>query len=65
MADDLSRCGDCDDWSVNDQVFKELDMKWGPQTMDRFASQYNTKCKRFNSRFWVPGTQGINGLDQQ
>lgn len=24
----------------------------------------NTKCKRFNSRFWVPGTEGIDGLDK-
>lgn len=65
LADDLSRFGDCDDWSVSDHVFNELDTKWGFHTFDRFASTYNTKCSRFNSRFWVPGTQGINGLDQQ
>ena len=65
LADDLSRFGDCDDWSVSDHVFQELDAKWGLHTFDRFASPYNTKCSRFNSRFWVPGTHGINGLDQQ
>ena len=65
MADDLSRFGDCDDWSVSDSVFHDLDAKWGLHTFDRFASNYNTKCCNFNSRFWVPGTQGIYGLDQQ
>ena len=65
MADHLSRCGDSDDWSINNQVFTELNTKWGPHTIDRFASQFNAKCRRFNSRFWVPGTEGINGLDQK
>lgn len=37
---------------------------WGPHTIDRFASYYNSKCKRFNSRWWVPGTEGVNSLDQ-
>ncbi|MCG7875782.1 MAG: reverse transcriptase domain-containing protein [Candidatus Thiodiazotropha endolucinida] len=64
VADDLSRWGDCEDWSISDQIFTDLNLKWGPHTFDRFASQYNSKCMKFNSRFWVPGTQGINGLDQ-
>ena len=29
MADDLSRFGDCNDWSVSDSVFHDLDAKWG------------------------------------
>ena len=64
IADALSKCGDSDDWSINDQVFIELNTKWGPHTVDRFATHLNTKCKRFNSRFWVPGTEGIDGLDK-
>ena len=63
-ADDLSRYGDCDDWSVSDHVFSELNLKWGPHTIDRFACTYNTKCRRFNSRFWVPGTEAVNSLHQ-
>lgn len=64
IADILSKCGDSDDWSIKTWVFQELDIKWGPHTVDRFASHMNTKCVRFNSRFWVPNTDGINGLDQ-
>ena len=63
-ADYLSRCRDSDDWSVQEWVFKHLDAKWGPHTIDRFASFYNSYCARFNSRWWVPGTEAVDALDQ-
>ena len=63
-ADVLSRYGDCDIWSVSDEVFSRLNIEWGPHTIDRFACIYNTKCQRFNSKFWVPGTEAVNSLDQ-
>ncbi|MEW8546455.1 MAG: reverse transcriptase domain-containing protein [Candidatus Thiodiazotropha sp.] len=65
IADILSKCGDSDDWSIQNWVFEEINTKWGPHTVDRFASHMNTKCVRFNSKYWVPRTEGINGLDQQ
>ena len=61
LADDLSKFGDCDDWSVSYHIFHELDAMWGFHTFGRFASPYNMKCSRFNTRFWVPGTHEING----
>ena len=63
-SDYLSRCRDSDDWSVQEWVFKYLDEKWGPHTIDRFASFYNTQCTRFNSRWWVPGTLAVDALGQ-
>ena len=63
-ADYLSRCKDSDDWSIQDWVFTKLNSRWGPHTIDRFSSHYNNKCERYNSRWWVPGTQGVNALDQ-
>ena len=63
-ADYLSRCRDSDDWSVQEWVFKHLNAKWGPHTIDRFASFYNSYCARFNSRWWVPGTEALDALDQ-
>ena len=63
-SDYLSRCKDNDDWSVEDWVFQTLNRRWGPHTIDRFASYYNCKCPRYNSRWWVPGTEGVNSLDQ-
>ena len=35
---------------------------WGPYTVDRFVSYYNSKTRRFNSRFWNPGTEGIDAF---
>ncbi|EDO37808.1 predicted protein [Nematostella vectensis] len=49
LADVLSRFVDKDDWSVNQSVFRLLDAKGGPHTIDRFASAYNTKLTCFNS----------------
>ena len=65
LADTLSRCGDSDDWSMKWWVFSMLEVKWGPHTVDRFASHINSKCIRFNSRWWVPGTEAINGLNER
>lgn len=45
-ADFLSRCLDSDDWSVQDFLFFLLNKKWGPYTFDRFACDYNAKCKK-------------------
>ena len=61
-ADSLSRKSDCDDWEIEDWLFKYLDQLWGPHSVDRFAHDYNTKCKHFNSQFWCPGTNGIDSF---
>lgn len=63
-ADYLSRCFDCDDWEINNHVFIHLDQKWGPHTVDRFSTNYNNKCHRFNSRWWVPEADAVNAFDQ-
>ena len=61
-ADFLSKCGDSDDWEVTWDKFTELDTKWGPHDVDRFASNYNSKCTRFNSRWWCPGTEAVDAF---
>ncbi|CAH3044907.1 unnamed protein product, partial [Porites lobata] len=48
-ADLLSRFADKDDWRLNPSVFRLVDAKWGPHTIDRFASYYNAQLPRFNS----------------
>ena len=30
--------------------FSDLNLKWGPHTIDRFDSMYNAKLRSFNSR---------------
>ena len=42
-ADLLSRSCDSDDWKVTPLCFVTLDKLWGPHTIDRFATDYNTK----------------------
>jgi hypothetical protein len=61
-ADFLSRCSDCDDWGVQSWVFKLCDARWGAHSVDRFACDYNTKCLRFNSRWWCSGSESVDAF---
>ncbi len=62
-ADQLSHLQDWDDWQVSQTAFQaiqhELDCVI---TFDRFADHVNTKCAKFNSKVWVPGTAGVNAF---
>jgi hypothetical protein len=64
-ADFYSRCTDSGDWSVESHVFETLDKKWGPHTFDLSACNYNTQCNKFFSKYWCPGTSGINALEHK
>ena len=61
-ADLLSRLPykDADDWKINFALFHRLNRAWGTFTVDRFATPYNTKCQRFNSKVWFVGTEAVN-----
>ena len=61
-ADYISRINDYDDWSIDHSIFRWLDTKWGPHTIDRFASHYNAQLERFNSRFWNPGSEATDAF---
>ena len=63
-ADLFSRFVDKGDWRVNPSVFRLVDAKWGPHTIDRFASYYNAHLPRFNSKFASPGCSGVDALVQ-
>ena len=41
-ADLLSRFVDKGDWSLNGEIFAQLDSRWGPHSVDRFASHSTT-----------------------
>ena len=60
LADYCSRLVDYDDWRLNPVVFQWLDELWGPHTVDRFADHVNAQTPRFNSRFWVPGSEAVD-----
>lgn len=63
-ADFLSKIIDCDDYSVHDELFAQLDEFWGLQTVDRLAHCYNAKLPRFNSRFLQPCTEAYDAFTQ-
>ena len=63
-VDLLSRFVDKDDWSLNPVVFQDIDVKWGPHTVDRFASYYNAQLPRFNSKFASPSSCGADAFSQ-
>ena len=63
-ADLLSRFVDKDDWSVNPSVFRVTDAKWGPHTIDRFASHCNAQVPMFNSKFSSLGCSRVDALAQ-
>ena len=58
MADYLSKLSDGKDWGIHPNIFNMIESMWRPITVDRFATCYNTKCVRFNSRFWNPYCEG-------
>ena len=59
-ADYISRLIDFDDWQITSEFFPRLEELWGPHTVDWFANFYTAKLPRFFSRFWNPGTSGVN-----
>ena len=61
-ADNLSRESDSSDWQLNPRVFTLLDTRWGPHTVDRFASATNRQLPRYNSRWLDPDTEAVDSL---
>lgn len=61
-ADYLSRIIDLDDWFLNPAIFAQLDARWGPHTIDRFADCNNNQLVRFNSRCWNPGSEAVDAF---
>ena len=64
QADFVSKIRDCDDWQLTSQCSGILERTWGPHSLDCFASYYSAKTPRFFSRFWNPGTPGVDALFQ-
>ena len=61
-ADSISKIIDYDDWKTSEVFFSRIDARWGPFTVDRFASSTNEKCHRFNLLFWNPGSEQVNAF---
>ena len=60
LADYISKMSDTDNWSIDDNTFLRINNRFGPFTVDRFATFENTRLQRFNSRFHSPNTEAVN-----
>lgn len=63
-ADQLSRCVDREDWSLSSAAFDKICTELCQPDVDRFAAAHNTKCARFNSRFYDPAAEGVDAFAQ-
>jgi hypothetical protein len=61
-ADNLSRRENSDDWMLGWKYFESLEDRYGPHTVERFATANNTHLPRFNSEFHSPGSEGVNAM---
>ena len=63
QADDVSKLIDSSDWRLHPRMFEFMNDRWGPHSVDLFASSRNTHYYvRFFSRFWCPGTLGVDAF---
>ena len=58
FADELSKLLIPDDWRLAPKFFKLLEARWGPHSVDLFASSDNTQCEKLYSLHWCRGTAG-------
>ena len=61
IADDGSKTVDTDDWQIDDETFQRNKDKYD-FTIDLFASDRNSKCKKFYSNFYCTNTSGIDAF---
>jgi hypothetical protein len=63
-ADRLSRRVDRHDWRLRTDLVCFAVERWGPPTIDRFASAHTALVPRFNSWTHQPGAEAVDGLAQ-
>ena len=63
-ADSFSRVIEYDDWGVHPNWYTFISAKLGITTIDRFADPWNTKCSRFNSRFYWEQAEATDSFTQ-
>ncbi len=63
-ADHLSCLYPQHEWGIAHHIFKSIDRRWGPHTVDRMATTANTKLPCFNSCFWEAGSEAVDAISQ-
>ena len=62
LADELSKLLIPDDSMLSHEFFRKLEERFGPHSVDLFASGANNQCERFYSLHWCRGTAGVNAF---
>lgn len=63
-ADELTRLIDEMDWTLSQDLFEEINRKWGPFTIDCMATYHTRKVARFNSRYHCPEAEATDCFTQ-
>lgn len=62
-ADAASRITNIDtEWEIKHRIFQQVNKKFGPFTLDAFASNLNKKCLRYCSRYPQPDTFAVDAF---
>eukprot|EP00873_Tetraselmis_striata_P036044 jgi/Tetstr1/456308/TSEL_043064.t1 len=61
-ADRLSRHLDSDDWQLDPLALAKLESRFGPHSIDRFASALNTPLPRYNAAWLDPTCEAVDSL---
>jgi hypothetical protein len=61
-ADELSKIIDQDDWQIQPHIFKFMNNKFGPFSIDLFASNLSHQTQKFYSKYWCQGTSGVDAF---
>ena len=62
--DFLSRLSTRHEWMLHPAIFRQLELMFGPHTVDRFASASTALLPAYNSRYADPSSSGIDALGQ-
>eukprot|EP00873_Tetraselmis_striata_P013529 jgi/Tetstr1/433793/TSEL_002419.t1 len=52
----------CNDWQLDPLLFSELESRFGPYSIDRFASALNTLLPRYNAAWMDPTCEAVDSL---
>ena len=65
LADMLSRGAPMDELMLRSSVWREFESRWGPHSVDRYATASNARLPRFNTFLPGGGGEGVGALAQQ
>jgi hypothetical protein len=63
-ADCLSKGINSDNWAIAAMDYAHLEARFGPFSVDLFATSSNAKCSRFYLRSFKDGTFGVDAFAQ-